>query len=123
MPAVGTVTIQGNVSNLPTGTMTIGPLTLTTANAVGENLLIALSSGANTIALPTGTTVVFILGPNASVPQPNPNYAGVLTLKGVSGDTGIAIANDTPTMLSFDSSPANIVINASVATSIQVWVM
>lgn len=117
MPAVGNVQITGNVSNLPTGTETFGPLTITTPSAVGQSSVIALSSGANTVAIPTGTYVIIITGPNAANPVPNPSWAGTLTIKGVSGDTGIAISSKFPTVLPVGDGTlvagASLIINAS----------
>ena len=126
--ATGNVTIQGNQSGGPAGSLTFGPLTILAPAAIGSLQVIALSSGNNTITIPSLTQVAIITPPNAVSPAPNPAYAGTLTLKlGGSGDTGAAIANKTPTMLTWDAtgstSPATFVINASVSCTIEVWCM
>ena len=124
--ATGNVTIQGNQSGGPAGSLTFGPLTATTTAAVGSLQVVALTTGANTITIPSGTTTCIITPPNAVNPTPNPTYGGTLTLKGVSGDTGIAIGNKYPQVLEWDAtggtpSPATIVINASTGCTVEVW--
>lgn len=126
MAAIGNLSISGNVSGQPTGQRTLGPMVVTAPNAVDATNVVALSIGANTITIPAGTTTMVITGPNAAYPQPNPAYGGVLTLKGVSGDTGIAISAKNPTVLEWDLvtlAPATIIINATVATSVECWYM
>ena len=119
--AAGNVTLTGNISGGPTGTRTFGPLQINLASAVDQTSVIALSSGANTITVPTGTTVAIITGPNAVTPTPNPTNAAVLTLKGIAGDTGIAVSNKYWTVLSFDSTPASFVINSTATCTIEVF--
>lgn len=104
MAASGTVTIQGSVTGLPTGSK-IFQASVTSAAAVDHTLTQDLSAGANTITIPSGATCVMITPPSGNTQA--------LTLKGVSGDTGIAISKTKPTLLSFDTPPANFVINAA----------
>lgn len=121
--ATGNVTVQGNQSGGPAGSLTFGPLTITASSAIGQLQVVALTTGANTITIPSGTTCALITPPNAVTPVPNPNYGGTLTLKGVSGDTGVVIGNKYPTLLSWDTSPASVVINASTGCTVEVWCM
>jgi hypothetical protein len=118
---VGNLTIQGNVQGAPTGARSLGPLITPLNTAVDQTLVVTLSVGANTITVPTGATVAAIVGPNAAYPTPNPTFSGTITLKGVSGDTGIAISNKYATVLQFDSAPASFVLTASVTTTVEVW--
>jgi hypothetical protein len=73
---------------------------------------VALVSGNNTITLPTGTQVVLIVPPAGS--------ANAKTLKGVNGDTGIALNPALPTLLTVASSVTSIVINATSGETIQI---
>jgi len=125
MAASGTVTVQGNVMNLPTGAVSFGPLASTTAAAVVSEQTISLSSGNNTITLPANLTTLVLVGPNGANPQPNPSYGGVLTLKGVNGDTGVVFSSKWPLVLQWDAgtSPSTIVVNASVSCTINTWSM
>jgi hypothetical protein len=71
-----------------------------------------LASGANTITVPTDWPEFCLIVP------PVTNTEG-LTLKGVTGDTGIAISPSAPTLLSFPSgsAPASFVVTAAGNTS------
>lgn len=61
----------------------------------GQNQIITLSSGANTITVPSGAVAVTIIPPD--------NNAQTITLKGVTGDTGIALNLTAPCSLSLSS--------------------
>jgi hypothetical protein len=95
--ATSSLTITGSVQGTSTGNRTIGPITI--SNSTGSPIVqnIVLQSGANTITPPTSpapTGCVIVL--------PSTNTA-VVTLKGVTGDTGIAIGKTTTTVLHWDS--------------------
>ena len=123
MTATGSMTLSGNVTNLP-GSETFGPFVHTISNVVGQISTISLSSGANTVTVPSGTTRIVVVGPNMASPSPNPSYGGTLTIKGVSGDTGIAVSAGSFVSWGYDSvvtAPSTFVINASTSTSVQIW--
>ena len=63
--------------------------------------LLTLASGANTITLPTGGSTV----KSATLVPPTSN-SQTITLKGVTGDTGIALSKTQPTVVTFDTTPA-----------------
>ena len=117
--AQGVVTISFNVSGGPTGTRTYTQ-NVPLASAVDQTSVVALSSGANTITIPTGTSYMIITGPNAVSPTPNPLSAAVLTLKGVAGDTGVVISARNPHVHSFDTAPASVVLNASTTCTVEI---
>jgi hypothetical protein len=123
MAGTGNVTVAGNVVGNPGGARSFGPITITAATAVESDQTIALSSGNNTITVPTGATCVFLTGPNGVTPSPNPTYGGTLTIKGVAGDTGTVMSAKWPTLLAWDTAPASFVINATQATSVYAWFM
>lgn len=68
--------------------------------APGSVTLHTLSSGFNTITLPTGGST-----PKAATIIPPDDNEETLTLKGVTGDTGIALSKTDPTSIAFDSTP------------------
>lgn len=73
----------------------------------------SLVSGANTITPPTGVTGVTFLMPSGNTV--------VITLKGVSGDTGIPLNLTDPTSLGLNSTNT-FVLNAASAVTIQlIW--
>ncbi len=76
--------------------------------SIAKSELVALSSGANTITVPTSgsnlPTAVTIIPPAAN--------ATSITLKGVTGDTGVRIHNTDPTSIALDSSVTSFVLTA-----------
>lgn len=64
---------------------------VTNSSSPGMNEILALASGANTITPPAGSTAVTIIPPATN--------AVTLTLKGVTGDTGVALALTSPTTI------------------------
>lgn len=90
---VTTITYTGDV----VGTETISAAS--NAASPGSVEIKTLASGLNTITLPTGgatVTGVVITPPTGNVQS--------ITLKGVTGDTGVRMHNTDPFSLSFDSS-------------------
>ena len=89
---VTTITYTGDTVGVQTGTAA------TNAASPGTMELKTLASGFNTITLPTGgSTVVgcMIIPPTGNVVT--------LTLKGVTGDTGVPLHLTDPTVLAFAS--------------------
>lgn len=111
MAATATVTIGGNILNDPTGSRVIGPISITSAAANGQVTGVVLQAGANTITVPT------LPAPTGCIIQLPSANTSVCTLKGVTGDTGIAIGKTGVFMLCFDplALPANFCIT-SVST-------
>lgn len=114
MAGTGSVTITGTKLNLASGTQTFGPVTISSAPATELNLAyvltIVLASGANTITVPSTTCVGVII-------QFNSASTVTKTLKGVTGDTGIAVTKIGTCVLTFDAAgaPASFVITAGGA--------
>lgn len=80
-----------------------------TSPAVNE--LVVLTTGANTITVPTGSVAVTIIPPAGNTVA--------LTLKGVSGDTGIALALASPTSIGLATGVVNFVINAASGVTVR----
>ena len=105
MAVTGTISISGTISGDVGGGKTIGPFSIAPATPIVDTTHVTLSSGANTITVPTTANGVVIVPPT--------NNAQTLTLKGVTGDTGVAISKINPTLLPFDTSPpANFCLTA-----------
>jgi hypothetical protein len=112
MAGTGSVTINGQVSNLQTGSRTLGPITISSSPATELNLAnvqtLVLASGANTITIPSSTAVGVVINFAPASTQTK-------TLKGVTGDTGIAVTRNGTCFLAFDQTsgaPANFVVTA-----------
>jgi hypothetical protein len=119
--AAGSVSVQGNVSGLPTGGVSFGPLTFNLPTPILSDSVVALSSGNNAVTVPAGSTFVLITGPNLANPIPNPSFGGTITLKGVNGDTGVVLRNDGFLALCLPASASNFVLNASGSATVYVW--
>ena len=104
----GSVTIQGQITGTPVGTVSVGPYNIAgnTTNQYQADAVI-LASGTNTITVPSWAAAVIINFATAN--------AVVVTLKGVAGDTGIALDPNGITILDFNdpTPPANFVLSAA----------
>lgn len=76
----------------------------------GQNQKVALSSGNNTITVPSSAVAVTILPPS--------DNTVVLTLKGVAGDTGISLSLTDPTSIGLNG-VSSFVLNAASAVSVR----
>lgn len=96
MAATASLSFTGSITSLADGNRVVGPFTVSSAAANGVVQQTVLQSGANTITVPSSPApngVIIIL--------PSTNTA-VVTVKGVTGDTGIAIGKTTWMYLPFD---------------------
>lgn len=59
----GTLTVTGMAAGLQSGEKIIGPITATGSSTIGTIIDTALSSGDNTITIPTGAVAVLIIFP------------------------------------------------------------
>jgi hypothetical protein len=106
----GAINIAGTLTNLAQGSVTVAPPALipNASNNYAETA-VTLASGANTITVPSWAVGCLITPPT--------NNTQTITLKGVTGDTGVAISETAPTLLSFTTPPASFVLTAGGATS------
>jgi hypothetical protein len=118
--ATGNITLASNVTGGVDGARSFGPITITANNAVTQTTTVTLAVGANTITVPSGATAAVLLPPNTTTSS---SFGGVLTVKGVSGDTGIAVSNKWPTLFGFDTAPSTFVVNSTAVGSLVVWFM
>ena len=119
MAATASITISGSIIGLPAGEVKVGPFTLSSAAANGQTQVLVLASGTNTItvpALPATSGCIIAFDPSNTI---------VTTLKGVAGDTGIALGKTTKTVLNWDPTapPASFVLSsASVQTGFNTYI-
>ncbi len=117
MAGTSTLTVTGTLASGTTGSEAMATNSIVNTSAVEYVQLIALANGANTITVPTtGTPKGFYL-------IMAPGNTSVITLKGVTGDTGFAIAKTGIVVMSFDTSPpANFVITVTTSTT-SCWII
>lgn len=75
----------------------------------GEMIIQTLASGANTITAPVISGLV-VTGLTIIPPTGNTN---LITLKGITGDTGVKLHHTDPTSLALDSTFVSLVLNAA----------
>jgi hypothetical protein len=89
----------------------VGPLDKILRSGPPAASSVSLSSGFNTLTRPTGADGVVIF--------PDPSNTQTLTLKGVTGDTGLALSTKAPSII---TCAANVGITAGGATTVAaVW--
>lgn len=92
---------------------------VTNTNSPGDMDILSLTTGNNTITLPTGGST-----PAGAVIIPPPANAVLITLKGVNGDTGIILHKTDPSIITFDTTAAStfVLSAANVVTGLRiVW--
>ena len=93
MAVAGTLSVTGTLTGHPEGTRLVAISWTITAGK--SAVTVGLASGANTISVPSGTTLVFIIPP--------PTNTETITFKGVTGDTGRQISKTRPTILAWET--------------------
>jgi hypothetical protein len=81
------------------------------ASSPGQIQIIALASGANTITPPAGATAVTIKPPSGN--------AVTLTLKGVTGDTGVGLHLTDPTSIALASAASTFCLTTSNTVTVR----
>src|SRR3970040_1513244 len=105
------VTSQRNVTIQFTGGVQAANTFSAANNAAspGQIELRTLAAGPNTITPPTGAST-----PKSCTIIPPEGNVDLITLKGVAGDTGVAIHKTEPTTLALDSPTATFVLDAAL---------
>lgn len=93
MAIAGSWRIYGSVTGLPEGTRAVDVSIAAPATAVGDSLTASFAVGFTAVTPPANATAALIIPPAANT---NP-----ITLKGVTGDTGIPLSRSKPTCLTF----------------------
>lgn len=109
----GTFVISGMSAGEPGGERAFGPITIQGAIVIGETLSLLLSSGNNTITVPTGAVAVMILPPT--------NNTATLTLHTNlnNADTGLPLNSGlVPFVYPFpNTAPTTLILNSAVTLS------
>jgi hypothetical protein len=71
--------------------------------------IVTLASGANTVVLPSGGTT----SKAVTIVMPSSNSTVTITLKGVTGDTGVVLHKTDPTSIALNSPITTFVLTAS----------
>jgi hypothetical protein len=108
MAASASLTLSGTISGLPGGSETIS-LSLTNSSASGAATFTTLASGFNTINVPSGSLWVIIVPPSGNTTS--------LTLKGITGDTGIVLHPSQPSLIGLAAAQTTIGITAGASMS------
>ena len=102
--------ISGTITGTLSGTESLAASVSIASGVVPQTTQVTLGNGANTVTVPANA--------NGFLFTPASGNSQTLTLKGVSGDTGIALHPTNPLLLFFPASPpASLVITAGGATT------
>lgn len=93
MAVTGSLAFGGTLSGEPEGSSTV--LLTWTITAGVSSSVVDLASGANTITVPSGTTVVIVIPPATNTQT--------ITAKGVTGDTGFQLSKTNPSVLAWQT--------------------
>jgi hypothetical protein len=102
MATQGTITITSSFVSTPGGSSQEPSYTVLVQNGINAQQAIVLANGFNQITIPAGASEMAFIFPSTSVTTK--------TLKGVTGDTGIALAPNGP------NGPFNIPVGSGATT-------
>lgn len=91
MAITGSWRISGSVTGLSAGTRAVDVSIVAGASAVGDSITATFAVGFTAVTPPATATAALIIPPSANT--------NAITLKGVTGDTGIPISKTQPTVL------------------------
>lgn len=111
MAVSGSWRIYGSVTGLPSGTRSVD-VSITVGTGVDSTQTYTVN-GFQNLSPPSGATAVLII--------PASGNAQTLTLKGVTGDTGVLLNKTQPTVVALDTSPSIGVTTGGSATFTVVW--
>lgn len=117
----GQLTISAGTQGSASGNRTFGPFSISSQVASDQTTTYALTTGNNTVAVPTGVTVAVVIPPNMT--PSNPLSTAVITL-GASADTGkTVLSSSLPAVLPLATTQTTLIFNVSAGCSIEVWWM
>lgn len=104
--------IYGSVTGYPSGTRAVD-VEIDVGSAGIDNAFSQTINGFSAVTIPTGATAVLIIPPTANT--------NTITLKGITGDTGVALSKTLPTVLALAAS-SGFGLTTGGSTAIQfVW--
>lgn len=103
----GTLTITGNEQGLLSGGKTIGPNTYTGSATVGQVTDVTLTTGDNTLTVPTGASYVYIV-----VSSGNTAVLKVRTSAN-SADAGLSLGTQGPGVFPLPTGVTSVIVNAA----------
>lgn len=106
MAVAGTLSVTGTLTGHPEGSRLVSLTWTITAGK--SNVTVDLSSGANTVTVPSGTTLVVVIPPTTNTET--------ITAKGVSGDTGFQLSKTRPSIIAWETG-SSLVLTTSAAIS------
>lgn len=114
MAVAGSWRIYGAVSGLPSGIRGVDVSIPVGTGVDVTQIFTPGGSGFTAMTVPTGYTAVLIIPPAGN--------ANTITLKGITGDTGIALSKTLPTLLSLGASAAfGLTVGGAITSITLIW--
>lgn len=109
MATSGSWRITGTVTGLAAGSRSVDVSITAPSTAIDGSFVDVHGSGIfNAITVPTGATAVLIIPPSGN--------AQTITLKGVTGDTGVPLSKTMPSAIALGSSPSLGILTGGAVT-------
>jgi hypothetical protein len=108
MAVTAALTLTGTITGLPGGSETVS-LTLNNSAASGQTQFVTLASGFQTVSVPAGAVWCIVVPPAGNTTS--------ITLKGITGDTGVVLHPSQPSIIALGSSQTTIGITAGAGFS------
>lgn len=113
MAISGSWRIFGSVTGLTSGTRAVDVSIVANSTSVGDSQTLSFAAATfQAIVAPATATAALIIPPAANV--------GTITLKGVTGDTGILLSKTQPTVLALTAGPVAFGLLCSALTVITI---
>jgi len=113
MAASASVSITGSVAGGPSGTKTLATIVTSNPTSTDAVSVTSFSTGFTSVTIPTNAIGVVIVPPAGN--------AQTLTLKGITGDTGITIHPVNPTLVNFATGTTTFGITVGGTVVLELW--
>lgn len=110
MAVTGVLYLTGTLAGEPEGSSTVALSWTITAGI--SDALVDLASGANTITVPSGTTVILVIPPTANTQT--------ITAKGLSADTGFQLSKTAPSVIAWQTGSSFVLTAGGTITGLKV---
>lgn len=113
MAVSGSWRVYGSVTGLPSGTRAVDVSVNVGTGVDVTQQIVAVGAGFNSVTVPTGYTAVLIVPPSGN--------AQTITLKGITGDTGVPLSPTQPTLLTLGAAAAFGLTVGGAVTITLIW--
>ena len=111
MAVAGTLSVTGTLTGHPEGQRLVALTWTITAGK--SNVQVDLASGANTITVPSGTTLIVLIPPTTNTET--------ILFKGVSGDTGFQLSKTRPSIYAYETGASFVLTTSGAIAGYEIY--